>query len=59
MLLKDAEVIVEGKCALLVGKDRSSLNKLQSDEEEKLLLMSSASRVVMYLSSLEVISALV
>jgi len=43
MLFEDAEVIVEGKCALSVGKDRTSLNKLLSDEEEKLLLVSSAS----------------
>jgi len=45
MLFKKA-VIVEGKCALLVGKDQSSLNKLQSDEEE------------IFLSSLESFSAL-
>src|SRR6218665_1359787 len=57
MLFKEAEVIVEGKCAQSVWKDQFSLNKLQSDEEEKLLLMSFALPLVMSLSSLEVFSA--
>ena len=43
MLFKDAEVIVEGKCAPSIGKGQFSLNKLHLDKEEKLLLMSSAS----------------
>ena len=53
-------MIVEGKCAvyMLVGKICQTANKLQLDEEEKLLLISSASPLhVMYLSSLEVFSA--
>src|SRR6218665_121776 len=58
MFLKDAEGIVQRKCALLVGKYRSSLNKLQSDEEEKSLLMLSASPLIMSLSSLDFFSAL-
>ena len=60
MLFKDAKVIEKGKCALSVGKDWSSLNKLQSEKEEKLLLglLSSASPLGMSLSSLDVSSAL-
>src|SRR6218665_2165569 len=58
VLFKDAEVIVEGQCALSVGNDEPSLNRLQLDDQEKLLLMSSVSSLVMYLSYLEVFSAL-
>jgi hypothetical protein len=51
MLFKEADVIVAGKCARSVGKDRSNLNKSQSEVEEELEVMS----LVMSAFSLELV----
>ena len=55
MLFKEADAIVEGKCARSVGKDRSSLNKSQSEVEEGLEVMSLSSPLMTSFFSLEVV----